>query len=684
MGRDKEIKLTLDTILEKEMDSKAVVISSFDGMPAIGKTTLAIRIAHTLSSRYPDGQLFIDCYGYTSGHAPLNKEQILDSLLFSLGIAVTRVPEKYEDKLSLWRLELSHKNVIIVFDNVKHESQVDELIPSSTNSLFIITSRNRLLIYDCYPITVDVLDTETAVLILNGGLPENNRVRYEMLSQLAQKYGNLPLALQIISHQIKGRSDKYIQRLISERYRFENLNAISDAVYQSFDISFEKLTHSDQLLFEVLGLFPGFGFDAPSCAAMVGVDTSKIYTSLDILYQQNLIKEVAEDRYVLHDLMRDFSREKYYSRNKDNQFPIIRLLQYYIECINHCNHILYPYNYSEEVTSDYSWKIDEIPVSQNDALKWLRIDLENILACLDVAKLFRWHILYFKLSYVLSPYILNALSGWRVIGIYQEMTSYEDLDQWMYAAIETNLAIAYHQVGNFDVAVSMFIAAEKKWRQLDNRYALAYALEKHSFALERLGNYPVALNIIEEALKYERELNNYSGIASALNNKGAIYWRMQDYPSAYKIFVEAIQIRQEIGDKYGVENSINNLAFTLLRLGDERAAREGFSKSLNLARQFHDYSSETVTLNNLGYTEIFADQPSKAITFAQDAFDIASKIGNEYQVARSYDVKGKAYLLLHDKSNAIYHLKCALNLFEKLNVPEADEVRSILSKLDDF
>lgn len=679
-GRDREIELAIDVALKKEFLSNTVIISSFDGMPAVGKTTLAVKVAHLLSFKYVDAQLFIDCYGYTPGHEPLSKEQILDSLLFALGIAITRIPEKYTDKLTLWRLELRDKSMIIVFDNVRYETQVDELIPSSTNSLFIITSRNRLLLNDCFSITVDTLDLDAAVLILNGGVPVNDKKQHELLIRLAKEYGNLPLALQIISRQIKGKSNKYIQRVINEANRFENLNAISNAVFLSFDISYEKLQSSEQLLFQVLGLFPGFEFTASSCAAMLGVDTTAIYVSLDILYQQNLIKEVGDERYVLHDLMRDFSREKYYKYN-NNQSPLIRLTQYYIECINHCNDILYPYDYKENINSDFSWMIDDLPLNQNDALDWLRKELENILACLDMAKLHKWYILYFKLSYVLSHYIMKILPGWRVVRIYQDIFYFEGLDKWMLTASETNLALAHYQAGSFDKAVSIFITAEESWKSLNNWQAFAYTLGNHAFTLERLGMYTDALDIIEEALKYKEQVNNLSIIASILNSKGAVYWRMQEYPIAHKIFKQAIEIRQQIGDEYGASNSINNLAFTLLRLGNEQAAREGFLESLNLSRKYQDYSGEAVTLNNLGYTEIFSNQSSKAIDYAQNAYNIAKDIGDEYQMARSYDVKGKAYMQLCDTNKAINSFENALDLFGKLNVPEADETKKILSKL---
>lgn len=680
LGRDNEIAIATRTIFDN-YGSRAVVISSFEGMPAIGKTTLAVRIAHLLSDKYPDAQLFIDCYGYTDGQKPLNPEQILDSLLFSFNISISRIPQKFEDKLSLWRQELSTQSVIIVFDNVRSETQIEKLLPSNSNSLFLITSRSKLLIPDSHSIEVGVLNADASVLLLNGGIPENDQVRYSLLTQLAEKYGYLPYALQIISHQILGRGNKYINRLIRSQNKFDALSVLSNAVYLSFDISYQNLCNLDQSLFQVLGLYPGTDFTPYSSAAMLGVDTESIYKSIDTLFQQSLIKEVGDDRYVMHDLMRDFSRQKYNVLHSEDCSPLIRLIEFYIESVEHCCKILDPHIYREKILSGYSLKIDDLPESQNDAFSWLTLEIENILACLDTAKEHKWDLLYFKLSYVLSPYIMKRLSGWRVIKIYEYVTSCDDLDCGMHAAALSSLANAYHQVGMFNEALVIYGQAEKSWLKLKNKQALADTLGSHAFSLERLGKYPDALKIIDDALQYERELNNLYGIASVLNSKGAIYWRMEKYPEAKIIFEEAIEIRNRIGDEFGASSSINNLAFTMLKLGDEPAARNGFSVSLLLSQKYKDHSGEAVTLNNLGYTELFVNRPSEAINHAIAAFNEAIHVDDEYQVARSYDVKGKAYMQLRDKSNAIINFENALVLFEKLSVPEAEEVKEILSKL---
>src|SRR5207302_1938507 len=65
-------------------------VVSISGMPAAGKTALAIHAAHRLSDHFPDGQVFC---GLNSGAgAPASPDDVVARLLTAAGVAADRIP----------------------------------------------------------------------------------------------------------------------------------------------------------------------------------------------------------------------------------------------------------------------------------------------------------------------------------------------------------------------------------------------------------------------------------------------------------------------------------------------------------------------------------------------------------------------------------------------------------------
>ncbi|HET8681509.1 MAG TPA: BTAD domain-containing putative transcriptional regulator, partial [Micromonosporaceae bacterium] len=110
------------------------------GAGGIGKTVLAVRVAHQVRAHYPDGQLYVELRGTTA--QPADSAEVLAQLLRAFGVA--NVPQTRDERASLYRSLLADRRVLLVLDDARDEEQVRDLMPGNPACAVLITARQRL------------------------------------------------------------------------------------------------------------------------------------------------------------------------------------------------------------------------------------------------------------------------------------------------------------------------------------------------------------------------------------------------------------------------------------------------------------------------------------------------------------------------------------------------------------
>ncbi|WP_143666533.1 AAA family ATPase, partial [Streptomyces reticuliscabiei] len=288
------------------------------GMPGVGKSALALHVAHALRERFPDGQLYVDLHGGTADVPPLAPAQALAALLRDLGADPRRVPEHPDGAAALLRSLLAPTRTLLVLDDAEGAAQLRPLLPAGPGCAVIVTSRSPLTALDGahrFPLA-SLTGAESAELLRavsgRGGLDADH--------PLVELTGRLPLALRAVAARLAARRaltpDMAAAQLAAGESRLPYLEYDDLSVRRSLagahdalSVSARETDRDAALVLLRIGALDLPTYDAPLLARLTATDERRAGAALDRLVDVSLVEETAYGRYAPHDLVRDFARE---------------------------------------------------------------------------------------------------------------------------------------------------------------------------------------------------------------------------------------------------------------------------------------------------------------------------------------------------------------------------------------
>ncbi|MFH9728095.1 BTAD domain-containing putative transcriptional regulator [Streptomyces sp. NPDC017254] len=324
---------------------RPVVIS---GMGGVGKTALAVHVAHRVRETFPDGVLYADLRGYCV-HGARTADELLARFLSDLGVHHDTLPEDTDDRALLLRAALAERRVLLVLDNARNAAHVAPLLPAGGPSAALITSRQLLA------------DLPGAVKVPLAPLPEPeqhallatlagaDRVRHEpeALADIMAACGGLPLALHIVGGRLASRPSWPLalmaKRLTPHQGRLETLAMGTFDVQRTFAMSYVAMRESAQPLereaaraFRLLGrVWSGHQVTPQSTAALLDVTEVRAAAVLDVLADAHLVLNPEPERYVLHDLLGEYAwqRGEEEDTRTERDTATLRLLSWYVTAL---------------------------------------------------------------------------------------------------------------------------------------------------------------------------------------------------------------------------------------------------------------------------------------------------------------------------------------------------------------
>ena len=383
-GREPEI----ESILAAVTGAGGVVdICAIGGMAGVGKTALAVHVAHRLAGGFPDGQVFLQLHGHTPGHQPVNPVDALASLLQASGIPAQGIPDGLEPRALLWRDRAAGRRMLLVLDNAASSGQVAPLLPGDAECLVLVTSRRHLgdLPGAVTPVLLDVLTAAQAAQMFTRLAPRAAGSPAEV-AEVVQLAGFLPLAISLMARLFARHQSWALADLAAEtRASLLTLAAEHESIAAAFEMSYRHLDTARQQMFCLLGLHPGATIEAYAAAALAGASLNEASGLLDSLHGEGLLTEVGHRRYGMHDLLRRYARDHAAAALADSsQRAVERLLDYYQHTAAAAEALLARQSRARPADPAAPAAVPRLP-DRERALAWARAERGNLLACLDQA-----------------------------------------------------------------------------------------------------------------------------------------------------------------------------------------------------------------------------------------------------------------------------------------------------------
>jgi DNA-binding SARP family transcriptional activator len=574
------------------------------GPGGAGKSALAAHVAHQVSYRFPDGQLYVDLFGSTPGLRALSAREVVVRCLSGLGVPQREQPAGEAEALALFRTLTLGRRLLVILDNADDAATVAPAFPAAAGSAVIVTARRPL----------GAVDADVRIRI--GGLPEEDGAA--LLTRLAGQRslhpadvheivslcGHLPLAVRIAAGRLASRPDlsstEFVDRLANSDRRLDELELDGLAVRACIRAGYEALASSpvaaDGLAaraFRALGLLNAPDVSPGVVAAMLDLtDVETARSALDRLVYVELLEPMPGGRYRPHDLVRLVAAGQAAIENDEGERTrwVLRAISYLATCMGRAREALtpgralaiasletnvQPPDFRDPVDADRWVKAEKMAMVGviEQAAGYGSATAHAVLCCVEAM----WLHCYMRRDWLTIDRVTSAarsagshaqdrrLVAWASLmtgrraaeaGVMDEAVQdferavglFSEIEDWVgVCKARVGLGITHLLGGDPVAGHGQFLECLTTSRRYNLAYCETLALLNSSITYSLLGRLDDALEAATEALAQWRVARDPRGVASALYAVAVIRIARGDLTGASAYVDEALEKVREVG-----------------------------------------------------------------------------------------------------------------------------------------
>lgn len=650
------------------LNGQAVSLGALHGLPGVGKTALAIELAHDpeIQARFRDGILWVGL-----GRQPDIQASLMGWAL-ALNIPQARLTRcaSVAEYARLLHTTIGLRPMLLVIDDAWQLDDALAFKVGGPNCAYIVTTRLA-------SIAMDFAGKRTAImheLSITDGLsllaqfaPLAVEVEPEEALALVRAVGCLPLALILMGGYLRrqtyaGQRRRLQQALLMLREAETRLKLAQPqslleqpqsstsaewlSLHASISLSDVALDATPRQALRDLALFPPKP-NTFSEEAMLKVTAAPI-TVLDTLVDYGLVEHVGNGRYTLHQAIAD------YARSQGGRLEAAQRLV----------------NYSAQYVTDHSTDF-----------KQLDRELDNILLSLQVAHEIDEPAALLQNIDILCTYLADR-------GLYTAAKQY--LDRAFQAAQIVNhtshlIAVSRNsgrlaiRQGHYTDAEQHFLTGLKLARSCQMRQAEADCLRDLGIIARHQANYRQAMAYLEQAVNIFDDLADWRGKGLSLRALGVALSEQGDYDKAIAYNEQALLIFRELNDQPSVRSLLNNLGVLHTDRGSYALATNYYQQALSILQATGEQLAEAMLLANMGRVLGFQGQYEDAKILLERALKIGQELDEQRGIGHILACLGEIWRYLGNYPEAQACTERALNIYREIGARQfqADALSSL-------
>jgi predicted ATPase/DNA-binding SARP family transcriptional activator/Tfp pilus assembly protein PilF len=670
VGRQRE----LADIIRRFTDPTCRLLT-LTGPGGIGKTRLALQVAQTLAEGWSgeaaiaDGVLFV----------PLATMHGSAALIAALAAAARFDCAANVSPRQQLLDHLRDKRMLLVLDNFEQlldqAEFIGELIAAAPGVRLLVTSRVALNLHEewFHPINGLSFPAEGDDVAGVAQLARFDAIRLfeqrarrvrsdfalgrerEQVVRLCRLVAGMPLAIELAASWLKALSVDQVVAALERSLdilttRDRNTPERHRSMRAVLDESWRLLSAEERLTLARLTIFRG-GFSLEGAEAVA--ETS--LPVLAALVDQALLRTVAEGRFELHELLRQYAEERRREMEGEPALAEARHSRFFVELAARAHAELYG-------PRQQAW-VAQLTAEHDN----LRVVLSRAQASGDIMTLLRlvgsiWQFWNFR-GYRSEGRV------WLQAAIEQSVASHEGpaCASLRAQALRGAGTLALNQ-DHYDDARTYFVASLAEYERLEDMQGVQMALNNLGLVESYLGQLREARAYFERSLALFSPSNSDWNLDAVTHNLALVLTQQGDMAGARPLFEKSLALSRARGDTFGILISLVDYASALANHGDYTTAAIFANESLALSREAAITQLNSDALGVLGQIALLQGDTAGARPLLEQGLALSREVDDGKNIpVKILIYLGMASLLEADVPAALGQLREALSIAKAIS-----------------